>query len=284
MATAPQRELLDWTPTETAQAVIARIVALANAVADEDADAADAVVVAEAKAVIARVARRVDPPWAVQKAVDQVQRAVGQRTRSLPKPRPCPRATVVIIMNPTMKRRSSMSLGSPSRLVSPNRLAIPSQNVRRRRSVKSNRTLGLHNRSSGPPQTDYRAPQPEFRSPPPPPQHVSTPESCDPRNHSHTSTNTWSRNRLRISSRHHSPRRPAPSAGGSGSDQSGGSAKTVRCLVVSADARPRPRVVASCRNKLERDRSSGLSRFLSGHAPAIPVLRPRQDPTLPRNR
>jgi hypothetical protein len=62
LATALRRERLDRTPMETGKAVIARIAAAA-AVVDEDADEADAVVAAEAKAAIARGGRRADRPW-----------------------------------------------------------------------------------------------------------------------------------------------------------------------------------------------------------------------------
>lgn len=167
LATAPQREPLDRTPMETVRVVIARIaVAAANAVVDEDADAADAAVAAEVKAAIAKVARRADRPWkAARKAVDQ-------RIPSLPKPRRCHRVTVAIITTRVartrvrtnsrvllrrvastaslaMKPRTSVSLGSRSRLVSrsspsrPNRWCVSrSRSVRRSQHASHSRTPG----------------------------------------------------------------------------------------------------------------------------------------------
>src|ERR1700736_5893926 len=75
----------DRTPMEMVRVVIDRTVVAASAAADEDADAADAVAAAEPKAAIARVARR------------PARKAVGQKTRSLPKPLRCPIVTVVTI-------------------------------------------------------------------------------------------------------------------------------------------------------------------------------------------
>jgi hypothetical protein len=146
LATALRREPLDRTPMETVPVVIARIaVAAANAVADEDADAADAAVVAEAKAAIARVARRADRPW----------KAVDQRIPSLPRPRRCHRVTVAIITTRVartrvrahsrvllrraaslaMKPRTSVSLGSRSRPVSRSSRGKANRHVSRSRSV-----------------------------------------------------------------------------------------------------------------------------------------------------
>jgi hypothetical protein len=134
---------------EMVRVVIDRTVVAASAAADEDADAADAVAAAEAKAAIARVARRA------------ARKAVGQKTRSLPKPLRCRRVTVVTITttvarakartNSRVFRRNSAK-GTTSR----SKHASRSSRVNRNRLVSHSRSIvhpslsfGLRNRTIG---------------------------------------------------------------------------------------------------------------------------------------
>jgi hypothetical protein len=166
LVTAQLREPLDRTPMEMVRAVIARTVVAASAVADEDADAADAAVVVEAKAAIATLAQWADHPWApAVRMPAAVRMAAGQRIRSLPRPHRYRRVTVATITTRVVPRarpnsrtstpgvatrsietmpRSSVSLGSPSRLVSRNR------STRRSRSASRRRSFGHSRLSSGP--------------------------------------------------------------------------------------------------------------------------------------
>ena len=85
---------------EMVRVVIDRTVVAASAAADEDADAADAVAAAEPKAAIARVARR------------PARKAVGQKTRSLPKPLRCRRVTVVTITTTVARAKARATVRS----------------------------------------------------------------------------------------------------------------------------------------------------------------------------
>jgi hypothetical protein len=128
---------------EMVRVVIDRTVVAANAAADEDADAADAVAAAEAKGAIARVARRA------------ARRAVGQKTRSLPKPLRCRRVTVVTITTTVARAkartnsrvfRRNIAKGTTSRSkhMSRNRLVSHSRSI-----VHPSLSFGLRNRTIG---------------------------------------------------------------------------------------------------------------------------------------
>ena len=153
LVTAQLREPPDRTPMEMVRAAIGRTVATASAVADGDVAAADAVVAAEAKAAIAKVARRA-VPWALARKA-----AVGQRTRSLPKPLQCRRLTVVTITttvarakartNSRVLRRSiARRATSRSRRVSRNSHVNRSRLMNRNRCVRPSR-LASRSRSIG---------------------------------------------------------------------------------------------------------------------------------------
>jgi len=149
-------EPLDRTPMEMVRVVIDRTVVAASAAADEDADAADVVVAAEAKAAIARVVRRA------------ARKAAGQKTRLLRKPLRCRRVMAVTItttvarakartnsrvfrrniakgMTSRSKRMSRSSRASRNRLVSHSRSIVhPSLSF-----GLLNRTIGRLSLSSG---------------------------------------------------------------------------------------------------------------------------------------
>jgi hypothetical protein len=147
---------------EMVRVVIDRTVVAASAAADEDADAADAVAAAEAKAAIGRVAPRA------------ARKAVGQKTRSLPKPLRCRRVTVVTVTTTVARARArtnsrvfrrNIAKGTTSRSkhmsrssrVSPNRRVSRNSRVSHSRSIVHpslsfglrNRTIGRLNLSSG---------------------------------------------------------------------------------------------------------------------------------------
>jgi hypothetical protein len=142
-------EPLDRTPMEMVRVVIDRTVVAASAAADEDADAADAVAAAEAKAAIERVVRRA------------ARKAVGQKTRSLPKPLRRRRVTVVTIKTTVARAkartnsrvfRRNLAKGTTSRSkhmsrssrMSRNRLVSHSRSI-----VHPSLSFGLRNRTIG---------------------------------------------------------------------------------------------------------------------------------------
>jgi hypothetical protein len=140
---------------EMVQVVIDRIVVAASAAADEDADAADAVAEVEAKAAIAKVARRA------------ARKAVGQKTRSLPKPLRCRRVTVVTITTTVarakartnsraFRRNITKGTTSRSKQVSRSSRVTRSKHASRNRLVSHSRSIvhpslsfGLRNRTIG---------------------------------------------------------------------------------------------------------------------------------------
>ena len=145
---------------EMVRAVIARTVETASAVADEGVAAADAVAAAEAKAAIAKVALR-GRPWA------EARKAVGQKTRSLPKPLQCRRLMVVTITMTVarakartnsrgLRRSIARRATSRSRRVSRNshvnrnRPMNRSRVMSRNRLVSPSRSIALRSLSTGP--------------------------------------------------------------------------------------------------------------------------------------